>query len=68
MCDCQRMGYPLTFFRVCGVQHEIRKAFAAVDTYVLPVVARGQGEGLTLCFQTEIPMDFYSFSFSMLRD
>lgn len=46
----------------------IRKALAAVDKYVLPVVARGQGKGLTLPFQTEIPMDFYSFSLSMLRD
>lgn len=53
----------------CNVTlREIRKAFAAVDMYVLPVVARGQGKELTLPFQTEIPMGFYSFSFSMLRD
>lgn len=41
---------------------EMRKALAAVDMYVLPVVARGQGKGLTLPFQPKIPMDFYSFS------
>lgn len=23
VCDCQGMGYPLTFFRVCGVQCDL---------------------------------------------
>lgn len=70
MWDCQGMGYPLAFFRVSGVQCDlfgIRKALAAVDMYVLPVVVRGQGRGLTLPFQTEISRDFYSFSSRMLR-
>lgn len=46
---------------------EIRKALAAVDMYVLPVVARGQSKGLTLPFQPKIAMDFYRFSFSVLK-
>lgn len=46
----------------------IRKALAAVGMYVLPVAARGQGKGLTLPFQPKTPVDFYSFSFSVLRD
>lgn len=37
---------------------ENRNALAAIDMYVLPVVARGQGKRLTLPFQTEIPTDF----------
>lgn len=47
---------------------EIRKGLFAVVMYMLPVVARGQGKGLTLPFQTEILMGFYSFSLCMLRD
>lgn len=46
----------------------IGKVVAAVGMYVLPVAARGQGKGLPLPFQPKIPVDFYSFSFSMLRD
>lgn len=71
MCDCQGMGYPLPFSGCveCNVTLvEIRKGLFAVVVYMLPVVARGQGKGLTLLFQTEIPMGFYSFSLCMLRD
>lgn len=46
-CDCQGMGCPFPFFRVeCNATLvEMRKALAAVDMYVLPVVARRQGKG-----------------------
>lgn len=43
------------------------KALTAVGVDVLPVAARGQGKGLTLPFQPETPVDFYSFSFSVLK-